>query len=83
VAPGLAQRARELNIANRVRLLTRPVVGANKEYLYRSATLFVLPSYSENFGNTVLEAMQRGLLMAHYRWARVATMEGLYQRLSR
>jgi glycosyltransferase involved in cell wall biosynthesis len=61
LAPGLAQRARALQIADRVRFLTRTVVGADKEYLYQSATVFVLPSYSENFGNVVLEAMQRGL----------------------
>jgi glycosyltransferase involved in cell wall biosynthesis len=34
-------------------------LGADKEHLYASAQAFVLPSYSENFGNTVLEAMLR------------------------
>jgi glycosyltransferase involved in cell wall biosynthesis len=29
--------------------------------LYAAARVFVLSSYSENFGNTVLEAMRRGI----------------------
>lgn len=37
-----------------------PVYGAAKEEIYRRAALFVMPSYSENFGNTVLEAMAAG-----------------------
>jgi glycosyltransferase involved in cell wall biosynthesis len=37
-----------------------PVYGLAKKELYRRATLFALPSYSENFGNTVLEAMVEG-----------------------
>jgi glycosyltransferase involved in cell wall biosynthesis len=57
----LMRLARELQIGHRVGILPRSVVGADKEYLYKSAQLFVLPSYSENFGNTVLEAMQRGV----------------------
>jgi glycosyltransferase involved in cell wall biosynthesis len=61
MAPRLAQLAEDLHIADRVRFLPRPVHGPDKEYLYRSAKVFVLSSYSENFGNTVLEAMQRGV----------------------
>jgi glycosyltransferase involved in cell wall biosynthesis len=60
LAPQLLQLARDLGIDGRVRFLTRVVLGADKEHLYASAQLFVLPSYSENFGNTVLEAMQSG-----------------------
>jgi glycosyltransferase involved in cell wall biosynthesis len=61
LVPRLSQLARRLNITKRVRFLSRVVLGADKEYLMASARLFVLPSYSENFGNAVLEAMQRGV----------------------
>lgn len=35
--------------------------GATRERLYRSANLFVLPSYTENFGLVVTEALAHGL----------------------
>ncbi len=38
-----------------------PVYGAAKVDLYRDADLFVLPSYSENFGNVVAEALAYGV----------------------
>jgi glycosyltransferase involved in cell wall biosynthesis len=41
--------------------VARTVVGSEKERLFAAARVFVLTSYSENFGNTVLEAMRRGL----------------------
>ena len=50
-----------MRIADRVRILPRTVIGSEKERLFAAARLFVLPSYSENFGNTVLEAMRRGV----------------------
>ncbi|XOF32991.1 MAG: glycosyltransferase [Candidatus Electrothrix sp. YB6] len=37
-----------------------PVTGPEKWQLYSNAELLVLPSYSENFGNVVLEAMAAG-----------------------
>jgi glycosyltransferase involved in cell wall biosynthesis len=60
LTPRLRVLARDLGIAERVRFLPRAVLGADKAYLYRTARVFVLPSFSENFGNTVLEAMQSG-----------------------
>jgi glycosyltransferase involved in cell wall biosynthesis len=61
LAPGLLQLARDLNISDRVRVIARTVVGADKEAAFAAATVFVLPSDSESFGNSVLEAMQRGV----------------------
>jgi len=65
LVPRLVQRARELQITDRVRFLPRIVprivLSPDREYLYRSANMFVLPPYSENFGNSVLEAMQRAV----------------------
>lgn len=61
LSPRLAALAEQLNIAARVRIVPRTVDGSDKEALFAAARLFVLPSYSENFGNTVLEAMRRGV----------------------
>lgn len=57
----LAGLAFDLGIRNRVRIVPRTIDGADKEYLFNTARVFALPSYSENFGNTVLEAMRRGV----------------------
>lgn len=38
-----------------------PVYGSEKDALFRSASLFVLPSFTENFGIVVLEAMSFGI----------------------
>lgn len=61
LVPQLRQLAASLHICDRVRFLPRTVLERDKEYLFAAARLFVLPSYSENFGNTVLEAMRRGV----------------------
>jgi glycosyltransferase involved in cell wall biosynthesis len=60
-APQLVKLAADLQISDRVHILPRTVIGSEKERLFAAARLFVLPSYSENFGNTVLEAMRRGV----------------------
>ena len=51
--------ARAHGVAGRV-VFTGPVAGADKLALLKRAQLLVLPSYSENFGNVVLEAMAAG-----------------------
>lgn len=61
LVPKLSTLARDLKIADRVRFLPRTVSNADKEHIFAAAQVFVLSSYSENFGNTVLEAMRRGL----------------------
>jgi len=61
LASQLIKLAQELRIADRVRILPRTVIGPEKERLFAAARLFVLPSYSENFGNAVLEAMSRSV----------------------
>ena len=61
IVPQLRRLAEQLQINDRVRFLPRTVLGRDKECLFAAARVFVLPSYSENFGNTILEAMQRGV----------------------
>lgn len=48
--------AGQTGVADRVRF-AGAAYGPDKWRLYRNAELFVLPSYSENFGTVVLEAM--------------------------
>jgi glycosyltransferase involved in cell wall biosynthesis len=60
LAPRLTRLAEELRITDRVLILPRTIVGSEKERLFAATRIFVLTSYSENFGNTVLEAMRRG-----------------------
>jgi glycosyltransferase involved in cell wall biosynthesis len=57
--PALESIARRLGIGDRV-IFTGPVHGGDKTALLEGARALVLPSYSENFGNVVLEAMAAG-----------------------
>jgi glycosyltransferase involved in cell wall biosynthesis len=50
-------------ISERIRFIGA-VADEHKWALYENALLFVLPSYSENFGNTVAEAMAMGCPVA-------------------
>lgn len=56
LTPQLRQLAARLGVAGRVEF-PGPVYGSAKNELLARATLFVLLSTSENFGNAVLEAM--------------------------
>jgi glycosyltransferase involved in cell wall biosynthesis len=57
--PELEALARSLGVDARIYFIG-PVSDAHKWALYENAELFVLPSYSENFGNVVAEAMAMG-----------------------
>jgi glycosyltransferase involved in cell wall biosynthesis len=57
--PKLRRLAQSLGIAPRV-IFTGPVSDDHKWALYERAELFLLPSYSENFGMVVAEAMYMG-----------------------
>jgi glycosyltransferase involved in cell wall biosynthesis len=58
-SPRLEELAKSVGVADRV-IFLGPVSDAHKWALYERAQLFVLPSYSENFGNVVAEAMAMG-----------------------
>jgi glycosyltransferase involved in cell wall biosynthesis len=55
----LESLAKSLGVADRL-MFVGPVSDSLKWALYEHAQLFVLPSYSENFGNVVAEAMAMG-----------------------
>ena len=57
--PELEALATRCGVADRVRFLG-PIEGDRKWDLLSSARILALPSYSENFGNVVLEAMAVG-----------------------
>ena len=59
--PELMGIAEAAGVSARVQFLARSISGADKEALLATARLLVLPSYSENFGNVVPEAMVRGV----------------------
>ena len=53
-------RARVAGLTEAEFSLIGPVYGAEKDRLYAQADLFVLPTYSENFGSVVIEALAQG-----------------------
>jgi len=57
--PALARQASASGVGDRVTYVG-PAHGADKAALLRMASALILPSYSENFGNVVLEAMAAG-----------------------
>lgn len=56
----IAAKIRELKLEDQVELVG-PLFGEAKEQAFRAADLFVLPSYSENFGIVVTEALSYGV----------------------
>jgi glycosyltransferase involved in cell wall biosynthesis len=57
--PVLEALAEQHGVVPQIRFIG-PAYGGDKQALLRRATALVVPSYSENFGNVVLEAMSAG-----------------------
>jgi glycosyltransferase involved in cell wall biosynthesis len=57
--PTLERLAADHQVRDRI-VFVGPVTDEHKWALYENAVLFTLPSYSENFGNVVAEAMAMG-----------------------
>lgn len=56
----LKDKVNEMSLSDTVRI-SLPVFGEEKIALYQSSSLFVLPSYSENFGMVIAEALSCGV----------------------
>ena len=59
-ADEILSRAAANGVAESVKYVG-PVFGMEKEALYAAADVFVLPSFSENFGSVVVEALAQGV----------------------
>jgi len=60
LAPRLRRLIEDLGLQDRVSLVVRRIGEGEKRTLFSRVSVTVLPSYSENFGNVVLEAMAAG-----------------------
>ncbi len=58
--PLVVRKIKQLGLSDRVEVVG-PLFGKDKEQAYLNSNLFVLPSYSENFGIVVAEALSYGL----------------------
>lgn len=56
----LKEKVEELGLVDKVKVLA-PVFGEAKTKLYQESSVFCLPSYSENFGMVIAEAMSCGV----------------------
>lgn len=56
----LQKMTQDLGLTDSVRI-SEPLYGQDKENFYLDASLFILPSHSENFGMTVAEALSYGV----------------------
>ena len=56
----LKQKITSLSLENNTKIIP-PVFGKAKYSLYSNSSLFILPSYSENFGMVIAEAMSCGV----------------------
>lgn len=57
---GLKQKVKFLEMEDYIKILP-PVFGNSKVKLYQESSIFCLPSYSENFGMVIAEAMSCGV----------------------